>query len=243
VQTITVFAAQPDVPRTVRIVAAKSGGTAVGDGAFLAANSRVVLVTGTNAAGQVISETIPLNDTTAVNGVKAFATITSVVLPDQVNASGDQVSIGYGPGLALIRPVASVNNIIEVARKATAATAYTIETLGGHTFAVGVVASTIASDITATATSIALAAGTGTNFPNGSQRTHCILEHLDGSVEEVIVTNRSTDTLTVVRGANGTVAKAWYAKSQFVLRQPMTITPTTITANDRFYVYYLASVV
>ena len=83
---------QPDVPRIARIVAAKSGMTAV---------TGNVTVHGTDVNGNSISDTIALNDTTAVNGVKAFKTITSIDLPARVNASGDQVSVGGGAALGL----------------------------------------------------------------------------------------------------------------------------------------------
>lgn len=89
---ITAGITNPDFPRIARIVAAKSGMTPV------AGN---VTIHGTDVNGNVISDTIALNDTTAVNGVKAFKTITSIDLPAQTNASGDQVSVGGGAALGL----------------------------------------------------------------------------------------------------------------------------------------------
>ena len=89
---ITAGITNPDFPRIARIVAAKSGMTPV------AGN---VVVHGTDVNGNSISDTIALNDTTAVNGVKAFKTITSIDLPARTNATGDQVSVGGGAALGL----------------------------------------------------------------------------------------------------------------------------------------------
>src|SRR5690348_17297940 len=66
--TISSFASQPNFPRNVQIVA--SGAT-----------TSNVTINGTDIRNQVISETLALNGTTPVFGVKAFKTVTSVVLP------------------------------------------------------------------------------------------------------------------------------------------------------------------
>lgn len=89
---ITAGITQPDFPRIARIVAAKTGGTPV---------TGNVTVHGTDVNGNTISDTIALNDTTAVNGIKAFKTITSIDLPVHINATGDQVSVGGGAALGL----------------------------------------------------------------------------------------------------------------------------------------------
>jgi hypothetical protein len=59
-------------------------------GASLTGN---VVITGTDIRGKVITDTIALNNNATVDGVKAFKTVTSILLPARVTA-GDTVSIG-----------------------------------------------------------------------------------------------------------------------------------------------------
>jgi hypothetical protein len=82
VQTITAGITNPDFPRTV---------TAKGNASGITGN---VVVTGKNAAGETITDTIALNGATEVEGVKAFKEVTSVQLPVEVHAGTDTVSIG-----------------------------------------------------------------------------------------------------------------------------------------------------
>jgi hypothetical protein len=82
VQTITAGITNPDFPRTV---------TAKGNASGITGN---VVVTGKNAAGATITDTIALNAATEVEGVKAFKEVTSIQLPIKTNGSGDTVSIG-----------------------------------------------------------------------------------------------------------------------------------------------------
>lgn len=88
-QAITADITDPAVPRSVTVKGNASGIT--GD----------VVITGTNAAGEEITETIALNGSTAVEGNKAFATITQVDLPAETHAGTDTVSIGTGTKLGL----------------------------------------------------------------------------------------------------------------------------------------------
>lgn len=83
-QTITTGITQPDYPRIVTIK-----GNAVG-------NAGNVVIHGTNFAGDAISDTIALNGATEVLGVKAFLTVTSIVLPAETHAGTDTTSIGVG---------------------------------------------------------------------------------------------------------------------------------------------------
>jgi len=86
--------AQPDVPRNIT---ATAGGTA----ADVAAVS--VVVHGFNVWGEPISETLPaftVDTAGTVAGSKAFASITSVELPEH-DDDGATVSIGYGDKLGL----------------------------------------------------------------------------------------------------------------------------------------------
>lgn len=78
-QTITAGLVDPDYPRALAVVGSVAGIT--GD----------VTITGTNMAGETITETLALNGTTPKAGTKAFKTVTKVVLPIQTNAGTKQV--------------------------------------------------------------------------------------------------------------------------------------------------------
>jgi len=75
--------------------------------------------------------------------------------------------------------------------------------------------STLASTITDVATSISLAAGTGSRFPviSGGDYFYATLIDTSNNLEVVKVTARSTDTLTVVRAQDGTTARAYSGKT------------------------------
>lgn len=117
-QDIVAGITNPDVPRNV---------TALGNAAGIVGN---VVVTGTNWAGETITDTIALNGANEVAGVKAFVTVTKVHLPPETHAGTDTVSIGRGNCLGLQRPIAADGSVVEVARKAAAAAEYTIEATG-----------------------------------------------------------------------------------------------------------------
>lgn len=86
---VTTAITNPDVPRTVTVK-----GNAVG----IAGN---VVIDGTNAAGVAIQDTIALNGSTEVEGVKAFKTVTKITLPAKTNGSGDTVSVGMAKKFGL----------------------------------------------------------------------------------------------------------------------------------------------
>lgn len=88
VQNITTGITNPDVPRNV-----------VAKGALSTSTGNVV-ITGTDVGGNSITETIALSGTTAVAGLKAFATVTEVELP-VTSGTGDSVSVGFGAKLGL----------------------------------------------------------------------------------------------------------------------------------------------
>lgn len=93
-QTITTGITDPDV---VRNVTATAGGTA-GD-----IKAIQVVVTGTNIAGEVITETLPaftVNTAGTVVGSKAFKTITSITIPAH-DGTGATTAIGTGSKLGL----------------------------------------------------------------------------------------------------------------------------------------------
>jgi hypothetical protein len=72
-QNVTSGITQPDVPRTLTIKGNAAGIT--GD----------VVITGTNIADEVISDTIALNGDTEVEGVKAFKSVTSILFPAETH--------------------------------------------------------------------------------------------------------------------------------------------------------------
>jgi hypothetical protein len=88
-QTITTDITNPDVPRTLTVTGSQAGIT--GD----------VVITGTDAAGNTITDTIALNGTATVEGVRAFKTVTSIQVPAQTNPSGDAVSVGVAKTFGL----------------------------------------------------------------------------------------------------------------------------------------------
>lgn len=96
---VTVFAAQPDVPRNLTVKGNDANVT--GD----------VIIEGTNAAGAPITETIALNGANVVVGNKAFATVTSITLPDYAVADTERVRVGVGAKLGLPVPL-SRNTVI-----------------------------------------------------------------------------------------------------------------------------------
>jgi len=85
---------QPDVPRNVT---ATAGGTS-GDVKAIS-----VVVEGTNAEGNAITETLPaftVNTTGTKTGSKAFATISKVTIPAH-DGTGATTSVGFGSKLGL----------------------------------------------------------------------------------------------------------------------------------------------
>jgi hypothetical protein len=82
-------------------------------------------------------------------------------------------------------------------------------------------ATTLASSISSTATSLSVASGTGSLFPNptGTQYFYCTLQATTGSTIEIIkVTARSSDTFTIIRGQDGTGGSSFTAGDKVELR-------------------------
>lgn len=81
--------------------------------------------------------------------------------------------------------------------------------------------STLASGITNVATSISVQAGHGARFPSiadANEYFYCTLADSSNNLEIVKVTARSTDTLTVTRGAEGTTNRAYTSGDRIELR-------------------------
>ena len=87
-QVITENITNPATPRNVKIVGNEAGITGN------------VVIKGTNYNGDMITETLALHGTTAVEGAKAFKTVTGIDLPIKT-ATGNTVSVGFGNKLGL----------------------------------------------------------------------------------------------------------------------------------------------
>lgn len=86
---VDAFAAQPDVPRNL---------TVKGNDANVSGD---VVIAGTNAAGETISETFALNGSAVVVGNKAFETVTLITLPPYDTANTERVRVGVGSKIGL----------------------------------------------------------------------------------------------------------------------------------------------
>lgn len=94
--TVTTFAAQPDVTRVLSVT---PGGTT----ADVAAGN--VVISGLNIYGQAITATIAIteNQSTLISGVKAFLSVTSIVLPAEDSPYGATWDVGYTDKLGMLR--------------------------------------------------------------------------------------------------------------------------------------------
>ena len=79
---------------------------------------------------------------------------------------------------------------------------------------------TLATAINASDTGIVLTTGNGASFPTlgASDYFYATLIDTSNNLEIVKVTARSTDTMTVVRGQDGTTARAYRTNDRFELR-------------------------
>lgn len=82
-----------------------------------AANARVLTVTGYDYLGQIMKESITVNGTTTVQGLKAFAWVTSLSFSSDTDTT--TVNVGWGNKFGL--PYAGVSMVTEVKNGAVAA--------------------------------------------------------------------------------------------------------------------------
>ena len=103
------MAAQPPTPRVLSIT---------GNAATVAGN---VVINGTDASGAVIADTIISAGAATVLGVKAFATVTSIVLPIAVDPA-DAISVGFSDkfGIPFMLPYAGA--VLAIINNGTATT-------------------------------------------------------------------------------------------------------------------------
>ena len=104
------MAAQPPTPRVLSIT---------GNAATVAGN---IVINGTDASGAVIADTIASNGVATVLGTKAFATVTSIVLPVAVDPA-DEISVGLSDkfGIPYLLPYSTVLLILNNATATTVA--------------------------------------------------------------------------------------------------------------------------
>jgi len=88
-QDIITGITQPPTPRVLSITGSAS--TAVGN----------VVITGTDAAGEALSETLTSTGAATVVGTKAFATVTKITLPALAGADGETISVGLAGAFGL----------------------------------------------------------------------------------------------------------------------------------------------
>ena len=86
-KTAADFLVQPDFPRALSITGNQT-------------QAKSVVITGLDIRGNIITDTIVLNDTSTVVGIKAFKSITSILFPSRT-ASGDTVTVGFSDKLGL----------------------------------------------------------------------------------------------------------------------------------------------
>lgn len=105
-QTVTTSITNPDVPRVLKV---QPGGTAADVG-----NGKVV-ITGTNVEGATITDTIQLADgsTAEIEGIKAFATVTSILIP-KCEGTAATFSVGYTNKLGLNHRLFANNTTVKV---------------------------------------------------------------------------------------------------------------------------------
>lgn len=121
-QSITAGITSPGLARALRIK---------GNAAGITGN---VVAHGTNVLGETITETIALNGSTAVDGTKAFASVTKIDLPAETHTGTDTVSVGFcdkiGLPYLLARDTvmaAHLDNALEATHPTVAVSATAIE--------------------------------------------------------------------------------------------------------------------
>ena len=115
-QTITTNITDPDIYRVLSITGNTSG--MAGD----------VIVIGRDWGLRPITDSIALDGTATVKGVKAFREVDKIILPAWTTAlNGETVSIGTTETLGLHAPISVTGDLLQLGQKASAASAYTLQ--------------------------------------------------------------------------------------------------------------------
>lgn len=118
-QTITTGITAPDVPRALRVVTAGTAGD-IAEG--------VILITGFNSEGKVITESFrtTFQTGTTINGALAFARVTSVRI-DAMLGTGSTISVGYQNKIGIKHRLFPFNTTVKVYTNTTAYGALTLQ--------------------------------------------------------------------------------------------------------------------
>ncbi|MDQ7013523.1 MAG: pectinesterase family protein [Planctomycetota bacterium] len=113
---ITANITDPEIYRVLSVTGNKSG--MVGN----------VIIIGQDWALRPIADSITLNGTATVKGVKAFRKVRKIILPAWTTAlNGETVSIGTTETLGLHSPISETDDLLQIGQKASAASAYTLQ--------------------------------------------------------------------------------------------------------------------
>lgn len=115
-QTITSLITDPDIYRVLSVTGNKS--SISGD----------VIIIGKDWALRPITDSIALDGTVTVKGVKAFREVDKIILPPMTPMTiGETVSIGTTETLGLHAPISRSGDLLQVGQKASAAASYTLQ--------------------------------------------------------------------------------------------------------------------
>ena len=109
VTVVTTGITNPPTPRVLSVTG--SADTAIGE----------VEITGTDAAGAALSETIVSTGAATVVGTKAFATVTKITLPALAGANGETISVGIAGAFGLPYKL-PYDTVLKIYRDGTATT-------------------------------------------------------------------------------------------------------------------------
>lgn len=238
---------QPDIPRSINFV---TNNASCGDGTFTTATAKIVVIVGLDQFNISRTESVALNGTTTVSTLWCYQSVTSITFPSQF-AGGDTCTTTVGTKFALERPVQAAADLLEIERKASAATAYTVETLPATTDIgegygpIATVLPYVASWSAPFSTTIqVLTTAIVGSFPNSTY----IAEFLGpNGNEKVTVTGTAISGLytviTFIRGLHGAPTPLRnYNAGAYINRMPaMSISPT-LTADDRLCLRYRSAV-
>ena len=115
--TVTTAITNPDCYRALNITGNQAG------------VAGVVVITGKDRGGKVVTDRITAVDDTTVDGVIPMSEVLKIVFPARV-AAGDTIAIGISGKLGLYRPIDASADLVLSERKAAAADSFTVEANG-----------------------------------------------------------------------------------------------------------------
>lgn len=124
--TVTTAITNPDCYRALNITGNQAG------------VAGVVVISGKDRGGKVVTDRITAVDNTTVDGVVPMVEVLKIVFPARV-AAGDTIAVGISEKLGLYRPIEASADLVLSERKASAATSFTTEANGTISVAYGTV--------------------------------------------------------------------------------------------------------